>query len=120
MKKLRGGKRYYDRLRKTAAAFSIDLEPPQWYDLWDQHFEADRVALALGFAELRLVRKLLAAAPALALVSYDLCLLRRVPVLSASLLALVWGVIWFVVSDFVFLHPTGETVVRALTRVFVW
>ena len=39
MKKLRGGKRYYHRLLKTAAAFSIDLEPPQWYDLWHQHFD---------------------------------------------------------------------------------
>lgn len=39
MKKLRGGKRYYGGLRKTATAFSIDLEPPRWYDLWHQHFD---------------------------------------------------------------------------------
>ena len=81
---------------------------------------ADRVAIVLGLEELRLFRKLLASAPGIALVSYDTLLLRRFPVLSVSLLALVWVVIWFVVSDFVFLHPAGETVIRALTRVFVW
>lgn len=81
---------------------------------------ADRVALVLGLEELRLFRKLLAAAPAIALVGYDIFLRRQVPVLSASLLALVWAVIWFVVSDLVFLNPAGEAIIRFLTRVFIW
>ena len=39
VKKLRGGKRYYARLRNRAATFSIDLRPSQWYDLWHEHFD---------------------------------------------------------------------------------
>ncbi len=39
LKKLRGRKRYYDRLRQKAMAFSIDLRPSQWYDLWHEHFD---------------------------------------------------------------------------------
>jgi hypothetical protein len=81
---------------------------------------ADRVALILGLEEVRLFRKLLAVAPAIALVGYDLASLRRIPVLSLSLLALVWLVIWFVISDLVFLHPAGEMIIRALAKVFVW
>jgi len=81
---------------------------------------ADRVSHVFGLDGLRLVRKLLAAAPAIALVGYDSILLRRVPVFSASLLAIVWIVIWFVVSDFLFLNPAGETLIRALMKVFVW
>lgn len=37
--KLRGGKRYYARLRRRAASFSVDLAPPHWYDLWHTHFD---------------------------------------------------------------------------------
>jgi hypothetical protein len=29
-------------------------------------------------------------------------------------------VIWFVISDVVFVRPIGEAIVRALTRVFIW
>jgi hypothetical protein len=81
---------------------------------------ADRASHVFGVDGIRLVRKLLAAAPAIALVGYDSIRLRRVPVLSASLLAIVWLVIWFVVSDVVFLGKAGEPVIRVLTRIFVW
>jgi hypothetical protein len=81
---------------------------------------ADRAAHVFGVDGIRLVRKLLAAAPAVALVGYDSIALRRVPVLSGSLLAIVWLVIWFVVSDLVFLGPAGGPVIRALSRIFVW
>jgi hypothetical protein len=81
---------------------------------------ADRVAAVLGLDEVRLFRKVLAAAPGLALIAYDAVSQRRVPILSLALFALVWLVIWFVISDVVFMRPTGEAVVRALTPVFVW
>ena len=81
---------------------------------------ADRVALVLGLEEVRLFRKLLAAAPAIALVCYDASSLRRIPVLSLSLLTLVWLVIWLLISDLVFLRPSGEAMIRVLTKVFVW
>jgi hypothetical protein len=81
---------------------------------------ADRVALGLGLEGVRIFRKLLAVAPAIALVGYDALVLRRIPLLSLSLLGLVWLEIWFVISDLVFLHPSGAAIIHALTRVFVW
>jgi hypothetical protein len=81
---------------------------------------ADRVSVLLGLEGVRIFRKLLAVAPAVALVGYDLVSLRRIPVLSLSLLALVWLFIWFVITDLVFLHPLGEALIRVLTKVFVW
>jgi hypothetical protein len=39
IQKLRGGRRYYARLRRKGATFSIDLTPPRWYDLWHEHFD---------------------------------------------------------------------------------
>ena len=81
---------------------------------------ADRVALVLGLGDVRTFRKVLAVAPAIALVVYDGLRGRRIPTLSVSLLALVWLVIWFNVSDFVFMHPAGEAIIHALTRIFVW
>ena len=54
------------------------------------------------------------------MVCYDASVLRRLPVLSAALLALVWAVIWFTVSDWVFLGPAGAPIIRGLTKVFVW
>ena len=81
---------------------------------------ADRVSLVLGLEGVRIFRKLLAVAPAIALVGYDALRLRRIPWLSLSLLGLVWLVIWFVISDLVFLHPSGDAIIRALTKVFVW
>jgi hypothetical protein len=81
---------------------------------------ADRVAMVFGLEGVRIFRKLLTVAPAIALVGYDLVSLRRIPVLSLSLLALVWLFIWFVITDLVFLHPSGEAIIRALTQVFVW
>lgn len=38
-RKLRGGRRYYARLRERAATFSVDLGPASWYDLWHTHFD---------------------------------------------------------------------------------
>ena len=81
---------------------------------------ADRVALVFGLEEVRLFRKLLALTPGVALVGYDALLRRRILLLSVSSLALVWLVVWFIISDLVFLHPAGEAIIRALTRVFVW
>jgi hypothetical protein len=40
--------------------------------------------------------------------------------LSLSLLALVWLVVWFIVSDLVFLHPAGEAIIRVLTKIVIW
>ncbi len=81
---------------------------------------ADRVAQVLGLEGVRIFRKLLAVAPAIALVGYDLASLRRIPVLSLSLLALVWLFVWYLITDLVFLHPAGEAIIRALAKVFVW
>jgi hypothetical protein len=81
---------------------------------------ADRVARVLGLEEVRLFRKLLALTPAIALVGFDALLRRRILLLSVSSLALVWLVLWFMISDLVFLHPAGEAIIRALTRIFVW
>jgi hypothetical protein len=39
IRKLRGGRRYYARLRHRAATFSVDLAPGRWYDLWHAHFD---------------------------------------------------------------------------------
>jgi hypothetical protein len=80
---------------------------------------ADRVALVFGLGEVRVFRKLLALTPAIALVGYDALLRRRI-LLSVLSLALCWLVIWFIISDLVFLHPAGEAIIRALTRVLVW
>jgi hypothetical protein len=81
---------------------------------------ADRASLILGLERVRIFRKLLAVAPGLALVCYDTLSLRRIPILSLSLLALVWALIWYVVTDLIFLHSSGESIIRALTKVFVW
>ncbi len=81
---------------------------------------ADRVAGILGLEGVRPFRKVLAAWPGIALVVYDALSLRRVPILSASLLALVWLVTWFTISDFVFQRPAGEAIIHALTRAVVW
>ncbi len=81
---------------------------------------ADRVALVLGLGDERAFRKVLAVAPAIALVVYDAWRGRRIPTLSVSLLALVWLLIWFNVSDLVFMHPAGEAIIQTMTRIFVW
>jgi len=39
VKRLRGGRRYFARLKERAATFEVDLGPLQWYDLWHQHFD---------------------------------------------------------------------------------
>ena len=79
---------------------------------------ADRVAQVLGLEGVRIFRKLLAVAPAIALVGYDLASLRRIPVLSLSLLALVWLFVWYLITDLVFLHPAGDAIFRAQAKVF--
>jgi len=81
---------------------------------------ADRVALIVGLEELRLFRKLLAVTPAIALVAFDAIRLRRLPLLSLSLLAIAWLILWYTVSDFIFMHPAGESITAMLTRIFVW
>lgn len=81
---------------------------------------ADRVSIVLGLEQVRIFRKLLAVAPALALIGYDSLRQRGLLPLSLSLLAVVWAVIWFYVSDLVFLRPIGEAIITWLTRVFVW
>ena len=81
---------------------------------------ADRVALVLGLEEVRLFRKLLAVTPAIALVGYDALFRRRILLLSLSALALIWLVVWFIISDIVFMRPAGEVLIRVLTKIFVW
>ena len=39
IRKLRGGKRYYARMRDEAARFSVGVTPDHWYDLWHMHFD---------------------------------------------------------------------------------
>jgi hypothetical protein len=39
VKKLRGGKRYYSRLREKARTFTLDLQRDHWYDFWHEHFD---------------------------------------------------------------------------------
>jgi hypothetical protein len=40
MKKLRGKKRFYERLAKDASNFRLELEGPNdWYDFWHHHFD---------------------------------------------------------------------------------
>jgi len=81
---------------------------------------ADRVALVLGLEEVRLFRKVLAVAPAIALVGYDSLLQRRILLFDLSSLALVWLVLWFLVSDLLFLRSAGEAITQTLTRIVVW
>ena len=81
---------------------------------------ADRVSHILGFEGVRILRKLLAVAPGMALVGYDLATLRRIPALSLSLLAVVWLLVWFLVTDLVFMHPSGAAIIRALAKIFAW
>jgi hypothetical protein len=80
---------------------------------------ADRVALLLELDGVRIFRKLLAVVPAIALVAYDTWFRRRALLLDLSSLALVWLVIWYTISDVIFLRPAGEALVRSLTRLFV-
>lgn len=81
---------------------------------------ADRVSSIFGLDDVRLFRKVLAVVPAAALVVFDAFGLRRLPLLSLSALTMIWLLIWFTVSDFVFTRPIGETIINALTWVFVW
>jgi len=81
---------------------------------------ADRVAFIVGLEEIRAFRKLLAMTPGIATVAYDALYHRRIPILSATLLTLVWLVVWFIISDYVFTHAVGEWIIDMLTRVFVW
>jgi len=81
---------------------------------------ADRVSSIVGLDDVRLFRKALAVVPGLALTVLDAFGLRRLPLLSLSALTMVWAVIWFTVSDVVFTRPSGETIINALTWLFVW
>lgn len=79
---------------------------------------ADRVSFLIGLGEVRLFRKLLAAAPLISLIAYDLFALRKPPVFALALFALQWSVIWFFISDLIFLTPAGEKIIAALIRMF--
>lgn len=81
---------------------------------------ADRVAVIFGLEGVRVFRKLLALAPGIAIVVCDALLRRQMLLLSVSLLALAWLIVWFIISDLVFLQPAGEEIIRALMRIFVW
>lgn len=80
---------------------------------------ADRVAGLVGLEEVRLFRKVLAIAPGILLVTYDSIITRSFPVLSFLVVAVIWLVIWFNVTDFLFMQPAGEAIVESLTKVFV-
>jgi hypothetical protein len=38
-KRFRGAKRYYRKLQRDAAKFSLDLSDSSWFDLWHHHFD---------------------------------------------------------------------------------
>ena len=38
-KKFRGKRRYFRKLHRKAAQFSIDLREGNWFDLWHEHFD---------------------------------------------------------------------------------
>ncbi|MEQ1735497.1 MAG: hypothetical protein ABL886_03610 [Rhodoglobus sp.] len=80
---------------------------------------ADRVAALLALDDVRLFRKALAVVPVLALVARDAWIRRRMLVLDVASLAVMWLVLWFVVSDILFLRPAGEAVLRRLSAIFV-
>ena len=81
---------------------------------------ADRISSLVGLDEVRLFRKLLAVVPGVVLVGYDAWRRPRLVPLSLGLLALVWLLLWFLVSDLVFMRPIGGSIIRTLTTVFVW
>jgi hypothetical protein len=73
---------------------------------------ADRVAAWVSLDDVRLFRKALAVAPALALVGFDAVTRRRVPVLGVSLLGIVWLLIYFLASDWLFDNDTGARLIE--------
>ena len=79
---------------------------------------ADRVSFVLGVEEIRVFRKLLAVVPAIALVTFDILRLRKVPKFGVALLAIVWVHIYFVPFDFIFYEPLGQSIVLGLVDVF--
>ena len=79
---------------------------------------ADRAVFLVQMEDVRIFRKLLAIAPGLALVAFDVVVLRRIFVPVVVALALTWLVIWFVVSDLLFMQPAGETLMHWLARPF--
>jgi hypothetical protein len=80
----------------------------------------DRAAAVVGLHDVRVFRKTLALAPALALVAHDARYSRRTLPLSLVLLALASLVLWFIISDVLFLRPVGAVIVERLVRVFFW
>ena len=80
---------------------------------------ADRVAGLVGLEEVRLFRKVLAIAPGILLVACDSIITRSFPVLSFLIVGVIWLVIWFNVTDFLFMRPAGEAIIETLTKVFV-
>jgi hypothetical protein len=80
---------------------------------------ADRVAVLVGLEEVRLFRKVLTVAPGIVLVVYDSVITRSFPVLSLAVVAAIWLVIWFNVTDILFMQPVGEAIINALIRAVV-
>lgn len=80
---------------------------------------ADRVAGLVGLEEVRIFRKVLSIAPGILLVVYDSIITRSFPVLSVLIVAVIWLVIWFNVTDFLFMQPAGEAIIETLTKVLV-
>jgi len=83
---------------------------------------ADRVAFVVeflaGLDDVRPFRKVLAIAPGLALLVFDLVNRRRVFVQAVVAVAVTWLVIWFVVSDLLFAADAGANVIHWLVDLY--
>ena len=80
---------------------------------------ADRAAIVFGVDDIRLFRKVLAIAPGIVLIIYDGLCLRRVPVFSSSVVVFVWLIIWFNITDLLFLSPVGEWIIQSMVKIAV-
>lgn len=79
----------------------------------------DRATIVFGLDDIRLFRKVLAVTPSLALICYDAIRLRRFPLFDSSVVALIWLIIWFNITDFLFLSPVGEWIIQSLVKIAV-
>ena len=80
---------------------------------------ADRAAIVFGLDDVRLFRKVLAIAPGLALIFYDAIRLRRFPLFDSSVVVFVWLIIWFNITDLLFVSPAGEWIIQSLVKIVV-
>ncbi len=81
---------------------------------------ADRASIVFGLVDVRLFRKVLAVAPGLTLIFYDAIRLRRFPLFDSAVVVFIWLIIWFNITDLLFISPAGEWIIQALVRLFVW